>query len=65
MGLFNNPKLQYSLRITQLAVAIAFLIVISYAGVHRGWWKNINSALAVGGEGASHDDWVLDCCASI
>lgn len=65
MGLFINPRLQYYFRITQLAVAIAFLVVISYAGVHRGWWKNINAALAVGGEGASHDDGVLCRCAHI
>lgn len=50
MGFFNSPKLQYYLRIAQLAFALAFLIVISYAGVHRGWWRNINAALAVGGE---------------
>lgn len=59
MGVFNNPKLQFYLRITQLAVAIAFLVVISYAGVHRGWWKNINAAIAVGGKRASHADWIL------
>lgn len=50
MGFLNNPKLPYLVRIGQLAFAIGFLILISYAGTHRGWWGNINGALAVGGE---------------
>ena len=50
MGLLSNPKLPYFVRIAQLLLSIGFLILISYAGTHRGWWKGINGALAVGGK---------------
>ncbi|MCJ1262333.1 hypothetical protein MMC22_002203 [Lobaria immixta] len=48
MGLFSNPKLPYFVRIAQLLLSIGFLILICYAGTHRGWWKEINGALAIG-----------------
>lgn len=50
MGLFSNPKIPYFVRIAQLLLSIGFLVLISYAGAHRGWWKGINGALAVGGK---------------
>lgn len=50
MGVLSNPKLPYFVRIAQLVLSIGFLILISYAGTHRGWWKDINGALAVGGK---------------
>ncbi|CAF9916685.1 MAG: hypothetical protein HETSPECPRED_002981 [Heterodermia speciosa] len=51
MGLFSfleKPKILYSTRLAQLSFATAFLVVICYAGTHRGWWKNINPPLALG-----------------
>lgn len=55
MGLFTNPKILYFLRIAQLLISLGFLILVCYAGVHRGWWKNINGALAVGGKDRRHN----------
>ena len=55
MGFFSNPKFVYFLRIAQLLVSLGFLILICYAGVHRGWWKNINGAIAVGGKDCRYD----------
>lgn len=49
MGFLSNPKLPYGVRIAELVFGLGFLILICYAGVHRGWWTNINGALAVGG----------------
>ncbi|MCJ1343853.1 hypothetical protein MMC31_002050 [Peltigera leucophlebia] len=48
MGFLSNPKLPYGVRIAELVFGLVFLILICYAGVHRGWWTNINGALAVG-----------------
>ncbi|KAK4696455.1 hypothetical protein P7C71_g1458, partial [Lecanoromycetidae sp. Uapishka_2] len=48
MSILTNPKSLYFSRLAQLLIAIGFLIVICDAGVHRGWWNNINGALAVG-----------------
>lgn len=50
MGFLSNPKLPYFVRIAQILFAIGVLILVSYAGVHRGWWKDINGALAVAGD---------------
>ncbi len=50
MGFFgNHPKLLYFVRLLQICLASATLVFICYDGVHRGWWNNINGALAVGG----------------
>lgn len=54
MGFLSNPKFAYFVRIAQLVFGIGFLILICYAGTHRGWWKNINGALAVGGTFQPH-----------
>lgn len=49
VGLFSNLKLLYFVCIAELLLNFVFLILISYAGTHRGWWKEINGVLAVGG----------------
>lgn len=49
MSILSNPRTLYFTRILQLLFGIGFLVLISDAGVHRGWWDNINGALAVGG----------------
>lgn len=54
MGFLSNPKFAYFVRIAQLVFGIGFLILVCYAGTHRGWWRNINGALAVGGMFSSH-----------
>lgn len=50
MSILSNPKSLYGARIWQFGFALGVLVLVSYAGVHRGWWPNINGALAVGGE---------------
>ena len=49
MSILSNPKSLYGARVWQFAFAVGVLVLISYAGVHRGWWPNINGALAVAG----------------
>lgn len=44
----SKPNLLFSVRCFQLAFALAFLIVISYSSVHRGWWNNITGDIAIG-----------------
>ena len=48
MSILSNPRTLYITRITQFLFGAAFLILICYAGVHRGWWTSINGPLAVG-----------------
>ena len=48
MSIFSNPRSLYITRITQFLFGAAFLILICYSGVHRGWWTSINGPLAVG-----------------
>lgn len=48
MSILSNPRTLYFTRILQLLFGIGFLVLISDSGVHRGWWKDINGALAVG-----------------
>lgn len=48
MSILSNPRTLYFTRIVQLLFGIGFLVLVSDAGVHRGWWDNINGALAVG-----------------
>lgn len=50
MGILQNPKLLYFIRILQFVLSIIFLILICYSGTHRQWWTNINGALALGGD---------------
>ena len=49
MPSLSHPKALYFSRIAQLLFAIGFLVIISWSGVHRGWWRSINGSLAVGG----------------
>ena len=48
MSILSSPRFLYFTRIAQLLFSVGFLILICYAGVHRGWWTSINGALAVG-----------------
>jgi len=44
----SKPNLLFSLRCFQLCFALAFLIVICYCSVHRGWWNNVTGDIAIG-----------------
>ena len=48
MSFLSNPRTLYFTRIAQFLFGVGFLILICYAGVHRGWWTSINGPLAVG-----------------
>ena len=48
MSILSNPRTLHITRITQFLFGVAFLILICYSGVHRGWWTSINGPLAVG-----------------
>ena len=49
MSILQNPKLLFLGRIAQLCIAIAFFVLMCWSGAHRGWWNQLNGALAVGG----------------
>lgn len=49
MGVLQNPKLLFYGRIAQLCIGIAFFILLCWSGTHRGFWNQLNGALAVGG----------------
>ena len=49
MSILSNPRILYFLRIFQLCIGLGFLIAISYAGTHRGWYDNITGKIVVGG----------------
>ena len=64
MGLFSfleNPKILYFTRIAQILFSLAFLVVICYAGTHRGWWDNVNAPLALGGQALPLQSIVSPC----
>ncbi|KAL8822593.1 MAG: hypothetical protein Q9191_006670 [Dirinaria sp. TL-2023a] len=48
LAFLSNPKILYYTRCVQILFSVAFLVLICYSGTHRGWWNNINPALAVG-----------------
>ncbi|MCJ1357371.1 MAG: hypothetical protein MMC33_007367 [Icmadophila ericetorum] len=48
MSILQNPKLLFLGRIAQLCIAIAFFVLMCWSGAHRGWWNQLNGALAVG-----------------
>lgn len=50
MHLPTRASTLYGFRILQLAVAIPFLVLICWCGVHRAWWNNINGTLGIGGK---------------
>ena len=43
-----SPSHLFNIRIIQVAFAIIYLILLSYCGVHRGWWLNLRDPLAFG-----------------
>ena len=50
MGFLENPKLLFYVRLVQTFFCTAFLVLVCYAGTHRGWWNNLNGPLALGGQ---------------
>lgn len=50
MSIFTNLKSLLVFRSVQLILALALLILVSWSGIHRGWWKwwdGITGALAL------------------
>ena len=54
MSIFSNPRILYFTRIFQLSIGLGFLVTISYAGTHRGWYDNITGKIVVGGNPPHH-----------
>ena len=50
MDTLRNPKILFATRIGQLVFAVAYLILVSWCGTHRGYWNtNVTGAIALGG----------------
>ena len=50
MDMLRNPKLLFIGRIGQLVFGIAYLILVSWCGTHRGYWNSgVTPAIAIGG----------------
>ena len=49
LDILKSPKILYITRLVQLCFATGFLVLICFAGTHRGWWNSINGPLALGG----------------
>ena len=48
MSILSSPRALYITRLVQLAFTLGFLILVCYSSVHRGWWENLDGALAIG-----------------
>ncbi|MCJ1438919.1 hypothetical protein MMC27_008309 [Xylographa pallens] len=49
MDTLRNPKTLFTARIGQLVFAVAYLILVSWCGTHRGYWNsNVTGAIALG-----------------
>ncbi|MCJ1401801.1 hypothetical protein MMC11_005018 [Xylographa trunciseda] len=49
MDTLRNPKILFATRIGQLVFAVAYLILVSWCGTHRGYWNsNVTGAIAIG-----------------
>lgn len=50
MSILRNPKLLFFTRIGQFIFAIAFLVLVSWCGTHRGYWNSgVTGPIALGG----------------
>lgn len=43
-----SPAYLFNTRILQIVLALVYLILLSYSGVHRGWWLNLSQPLGFG-----------------
>ncbi|MCJ1473559.1 hypothetical protein MMC13_002210 [Lambiella insularis] len=49
MSILRNPKLLLGTRIGQLIFGVAYLVLVSYCGTHRGYWNSgVTGAIALG-----------------
>ncbi|MCJ1285443.1 hypothetical protein MMC26_004783 [Xylographa opegraphella] len=49
MDTLRNPKILFAIRIGQLVFSIAYLILVSWCGTHRGFWNsNVTGPIALG-----------------
>ena len=49
MSILTNPRSLYFTRILQLLIGLGFLVTVSYAGAHKGWYTNLAGKIVVGG----------------
>ena len=43
-----SPYYLFNIRIPQVVVAIIYLTLLCYCGVHHGWWLNLQAPLGIG-----------------
>ena len=43
-----SPSYLFNVRILQVVLAIIYLILLCYCGVHHGWWLNLHQPLGFG-----------------
>ena len=48
MAFAQHLRLLYFIRLCQFAFALGFLVLICWCGTHRGYWNNVEAAIAVG-----------------
>jgi len=53
------PKTLFNIRIGQIIIAIAYLALLSYSGVHRGWWYHLEKPLGFGSTSITSPLWAF------
>lgn len=43
-----SPSYLFNVRILQVALALVYLVLLCYCGVHHGWWLNLHQPLSFG-----------------
>ncbi|CAD6565683.1 MAG: hypothetical protein ASARMPREDX12_006719 [Alectoria sarmentosa] len=43
-----SPSYLFNVRIIQVALALVYLVLLCYSGVHHGWWLNLRQPLGFG-----------------
>lgn len=43
-----SPSYLFNVRILQVVLAVIYLILLCYCGVHHGWWLNLHQPLGFG-----------------
>lgn len=44
----RSPAVLFNVRILQVVLAIVYLVLLSYSGVHHGWWYHLEKPLGFG-----------------
>ena len=44
----RSQRTLYLLRIIEIVLAIIYLVLVAYSGVHHGWWRDLSQPLGFG-----------------